>query len=263
MRAYHFLKDNMCGGYGGEPAWTVGEEREYTGKLKMCHAGYHASPSFYDALSYAKGNMACVVELSDEIIKDTDKYVASKRKLISAVNAEKALRTWGCDCAERALKKAKVKDERSWNAIKVARLYNEGKATKQELAAARDAAWDAARDAAWDAARDAAWDAAWDAARATARGAARGAARAAAWDAAWDAARATARGAAWDAAWDAARGAARATARAAARAAARATAWDAAWDAEIKWQKRCLNKLIRELFNSKIKALKEKHGVKK
>jgi hypothetical protein len=58
----------------------------------------------------------------------------------------------------------------------------------RELAAARDAAWDAARAAAWDAARDAAWDAARDAA----------------WDAAWDAAR----DAAWDAAWDAARAAA-------------------------------------------------------
>ena len=204
MKGYHFLKDNMCGGYGNELAWKIGEEREVEGELKMCQWGYHASPSFYDALSYAKGNMACIVELSGEIIKDTDKYVARTRKLIKAVNAEKVLRTWGCDCAERALKKAKVKDERSWNAIKVARLYNEGKATHQELATARDAAWDAARAAAWDAARAAARDAA----------------RAAARDAAWDAAR--------DAAWDA--------------------AWAAARAAEIKWQKRYLNKLMKELF---------------
>jgi len=189
MKGYHFLKDNMCGGYGNELAWKIGEEREVEGELKMCQWGYHASPSFYDALSYAKGNMACIVELSGEIIKDTDKYVARTRKLIKAVNAEKVLRTWGCDCAERALKKAKVKDERSWNAIKVARLYNEGKATHH-------------------AARDAAWDAAWAAARAAAR------------DAAWDAAR--------DAAWDA--------------------AWAAARAAEIKWQKRYLNKLMKELF---------------
>ena len=61
-------------------------------------------------------------------------------------------------------------------------------AQARQLAAARDAAWDAAWAAAWDAARDAAWAAAWDAAR----------------DAAWDAAR--------DAAGDAARTAARAAA---------------------------------------------------
>ena len=214
-KAYHFLKDDMCGGYGNEPAWNVGEEREIKGKLLMCERGYHASPSFYDALSYAKGNMACIVELSGEIQKDTDKYVARKRKLIDAQDAEKVLRAWGCDCAERALKKAKVKDERSWNAIKVARLYNEGKATKKELAASWAAAWDAARAAAraaaWDAARVASCDAAW----------------AAAWDAARDAA--------WDAAWDA----------------ARAAAWDAARAAEIKWQKRHLNKLMKQLFEDK------------
>ncbi len=206
MKAYHFLKDDMCGGYGNEPAWEEGEKRTVKGDLVMCSWGYHASPSWYDALSYAQGNVACIVELSGEIKKDTDKYVARTRKLVRAVNVEKILRAWGCDCAERALKKAKVTDERSWNAIKVARLYNEGKATKDELAAAGDAA----RDAAWAAAR-AAWDAAWDAARA---------ARAAARDAAWAAAR--------DAAWAAARDAARA--------------------AEVRWQKRHLNKLIKEAY---------------
>jgi len=174
MKAYHFLKDDMTGGYGKEPAWKVGEERTVEGELSMCKWGYHASPSWYDALGYSKGNMACLVELSGEIKKDTDKYVARTRKLIDARNAEKVLRAWACDCAERALRKGKVTDGRSWNAVKVARLYNEGKATKEEL-------WAAAR---------AAGDAAWDAARA---------------------------------------------------------AGDAG-DAEIKWQKRRLNKLMKELF---------------
>jgi membrane protein involved in colicin uptake len=75
------------------------------------------------------------------------------------VDATKVLRTFACDCAERVLKHTNVTDERSWNAIKISRLYNEGKATREELAAARAAARDAARDAASDAARDAAWDA--------------------------------------------------------------------------------------------------------
>jgi len=144
MKAYHFLKDDMTGGYGGGEPWKEGETREVEGELVMCQRGYHASPSWYDALNYAMGNMACLVELSGEIQKDTNKYVARKRKLIKARNAEKVLRTWACDCAERALRKTKVTDDRSWNAIKVARLFNEDKATKEDLSAAWSATWSAA-----------------------------------------------------------------------------------------------------------------------
>jgi len=72
-------------------------------------------------------------------------------------------------CAETALTRANATDERSWNALKVKRLWLDGKATDEELAAARDAAMYAAKyaawAAAWDAARDAVWDAAWYAAR--------------------------------------------------------------------------------------------------
>ena len=98
------------------------------------------------------------------------------------------LHEFACRCAEGELRKAGVTDDRSWNAIRVKRLWIEGKATDTELAAARDAARVAARDAAWDAAQVAARAAA----RVAARDAARAAARAAAWDAAWDAARAAA-----------------------------------------------------------------------
>jgi hypothetical protein len=92
------------------------------------------------------------------------------------------LHEFACRCAERVLKKAKVTDERSWNAIKTKRAWLKGEATDEELRAARAAAWDAA---AWDAAAAAAaaaWDAAWDAAAAAARDAewAAGAAAAAA-----------------------------------------------------------------------------------
>ena len=142
MKAYHFLKDDMCGGYGTEKAWDIGEEREITdGEIILCGRGYHSSPSWYDALGYAGGNMACIVEVSPPIEKDQTKFVSRKRKLVDAQNAEKVLRAWACDCAERALRKAKVEDERSWNAIKVTRLFNDGKATQQELDAARAAAW--------------------------------------------------------------------------------------------------------------------------
>ena len=113
-------------------------------------------------------------------------------------------------------------DQRSKDALDVAERHAHGKATDEELAAARaagDAAGDAAR-AAGDAARAAAWAAgaaAWEVAWAA--GAAAWAARAAAW---------AARAAAGDAAWAAAR---------AARAAAMRAAWaagDAAWAAQAK-----------------------------
>ena len=65
-----------------------------------------------------------------------------------------------------------ITDQRSHDAINVAERFALGAATKNELDAARDAAWSAVRDAA----RDVAWDAAWSAALA------------AAWDVAWDAA---------------------------------------------------------------------------
>ena len=76
-------------------------------------------------------------------------------------------------------------DPRSLTALDVAERHANGEATDYELAAARNAAWDAA----WAAARAAAW-AAWDAARAAAWAAARvawDAARVAAWAAAWNA----------------------------------------------------------------------------
>ena len=83
-------------------------------------------------------------------------------------------RHFAVDCAEQV--KHLMTDERSLNALKVARLHADGKATDEELTAASDAASDAARAAAraaaWAAARAAASDAVWAAARAAARAAA-------------------------------------------------------------------------------------------
>jgi len=81
-------------------------------------------------------------------------------------------------------------DQRSINALDIAEKYASGKATKEELNAARAAAYTAAWDASWAAATYAAGDAAWAAwaaavdAAAAAYTAARAAARAAAGDAA-------------------------------------------------------------------------------
>ena len=90
---------------------------------------------------------------------------------------EREMRLLAVDFARRA--QHLMDDPRSIAALDVVERHAWGRATEQEMAAARAvasaAAWDAAGDAAWAAA----WDAAWDAAAATAA-AARAAARAAA-----------------------------------------------------------------------------------
>jgi len=116
------------------------------------------------------------------------------------------LRQLACDFAAEALPHWEAMyptDRRPHEAVRVARAYVVGDASKEELASAQDAAWAAAwatQDATQDAASAAASAAAWAtrAAARAARAAAR-AARAAAWaaqDAAWAAARA-ARDVAW------------------------------------------------------------------
>ena len=152
---------------------------------------------------------------------------------------DRTLRRFAVWCARHV--QHLMKDQRSLDALDVAERYTEGRATDDELRAARAAAWaakDAARDAARTAAR-AAKDAAWFAAASAgyaAAWAAEGAARAAAW-AAKDAARDAAASAGYAAEWaaeGAAEWAARA-ARAAARDAARDAALDAARAAQAAW----------------------------
>ena len=159
----------MTAGSGDEPAWTEGEERTMTGKLVICKRGYHSSPTPWDGLQYAQGNVLCLVEIPTPTKANTqsDKQVTRSRKLIRAINVEHDLRAFACDVAEEALTRVRERgrepDARSWQAIAVARRYNEGAATKEELAAALDAALAAALAAAGDAAGAAARAAAWDA----------------------------------------------------------------------------------------------------
>ena len=78
---------------------------------------------------------------------------------------ERELRLYAVWCARQV--QHLMKDQRSLDALDVAERYANGKATADELAAARDAAWDAA----WADARAAARDAARDAAGAAAKNA--------------------------------------------------------------------------------------------
>lgn len=84
---------------------------------------------------------------------------------------QQEMRLFAVDCARSV--QHLITDSRSIAALDVAERHAYGKATDQELAAARGAARGAARAAALAAARDAAWGAARDAARDAAWGAVR------------------------------------------------------------------------------------------
>jgi len=185
MLAWHFLREDRKLRFPPHTEITPGSVVTAEGELKMCKNGCHASIRPIDALGYAQGPIVCRVELSGEIIEDTDKVCARHRKVLWMADATHTLHEFACWCAEQALirerEAGREPDPRSWAAIEAKRKWLCGEISDKELAAAWDAAWAAARAAA----RAAAW------------AAARAAAGATAWDAAWAAAGATA----WDAAW--------------------------------------------------------------
>ena len=177
---WHFLPDDGKLDNGDGREVVVGETLRVEGTPVLCQHGLHASERIIDALHYAPGALVCRIKLGGEIVEGDDKVVAQERTVLWMYDATRVLHEFALWCAEEALKLVDKPDPRSLEALRIKRLWLDGKATDEELAAARDAAWDAAwsawdaardaardaRDAAWDDARDAAWSA-WDAARAT------------------------------------------------------------------------------------------------
>lgn len=199
---YKVLNADGSPAHGGSGIWSLpndGQPGEWMPDIKgveMCKRGYHAcresdlifwlGPDIYEA---ERDEAAEYVECDTP---EESKVVCGRMRLIRRLDTwnERTARLFACDCAEGVLHIC-GDDKRPAEAIRVARLFANGKATAEELAAARTSASAAAWAAAGAAAREAAaaWEAAW----------------AAAWTAAWEAARTSA----WEAAWEAAREAAR------------------------------------------------------
>ena len=161
MLGWHFCRNDKRLGFEDGRQIRTGRTLKVKPPVILCKHGLHASKRIIDALKYSQGHIICKVKLSGKIIHDTDKSVATERTVIAMVNGERLLHEFACDIAEKALKRANVTDKRSWNAIKVKRLWLDGKATDEELSAAYSAAYSAARYAAGYAARYAARSAAW------------------------------------------------------------------------------------------------------
>ena len=125
----------------------VGETLKVEGKIVSCERGLHASIRAIDALKYAPGSTVCRVRLGGTIVKADDKVAASERTVLWMVDAGTTLRLFACDCDDAALhaerKAGREPDPRTWEAVRVGRLFAIGKASEAERSAAESAAWSA------------------------------------------------------------------------------------------------------------------------
>ena len=155
--------------HGGNGAWNKPKGKRpgkwmppIKGDLIPCENGYHLCRE--QDLVYWLGPVIWEADTKGERLDGGDKIVVRQARLLCKLDTwnDRAARLFACDCAEKALELIEKPDQRSIEAVRVARLYAIGEATDDELAAARDAAWyaarAAARDAAWYAARAAAWE---------------------------------------------------------------------------------------------------------
>ena len=143
------------------------------GLLETNWGGVRAAVLPLDALQRASGHVVVRVRLSGEITHhDADKIRSRHREVMWVADAGRVLREFAIWCADRALTGCRERGDEphaaSWRALEATRLWLDGKATEGELAAAKDAAWDAACDAGRVAANGFAANAAISAARAAA-----------------------------------------------------------------------------------------------
>ena len=176
MTLYKVLNEDGSSFHGGSGKWFLpqgdepGEWMPRIADLVPCKRGYHVLKP--EMLIHWLGPAIFEVEVRGAEVWEGDKGAVEQARLIRRLERwnDQTARLFACDCAESVVHL--VKDERSVNAIRVARRFAFGLASKEELAAAWDTAWDtaraAARAAAGAAARDTARAAAWAAARDTA-----------------------------------------------------------------------------------------------
>ena len=160
MTLYKVLDKDGCSVHGGNAQWSLphgeqpGEWMPPIDDLKMCESGYHLVEA--DSLSQWLVANCRIFEAESGGGRETKpldgKHCCHSARLPREMAwNDRIARLFACDCAERALTHDTGPDQRSVNAIAVARKFANGEATDDELAAARDAAWAAACAAARDA----------------------------------------------------------------------------------------------------------------
>lgn len=151
--AFHWLPESRLTAHTDLPI-VPGKTLRVTGPVELCSHGYHASIRALDALQYSPDS--AIVQrcaLWGEVERGDDQLVATNRTCLWIADATRTLHEFAIWCAEQAIETLRKKGVEphpdSLRALMVKRMWLDGKATDQELAAARAAAWAAARDAAW------------------------------------------------------------------------------------------------------------------
>ena len=136
--------------------WTPGAPRTVRGPLVPCRNGLHLCRP--EDLIHWLGPVLWTVQVPEgvEEIAEDDKLVVRTARLERRVTTwtERSARHFACDCAQRVLHL--TTDPRPADAIRIARRFADGMATRKELAAAGAAAGAAAWAGAGAAARAAA-----------------------------------------------------------------------------------------------------------
>ena len=141
--AWHFVGKTLR---DGRPVPADGVWLIHKGELRMCESGLHWSRQPFDALTYAPGEMLCLVEIGGDIVEPksgehTDKGISTKRKIIARMDATELLRYFA-----------------RMQALSVIHLNEDLPEVVDDYLMTGD-------ESLRDAARDAAWAAAWAAAR--------------------------------------------------------------------------------------------------
>ncbi len=113
MIAWHFLKDGKT--RDGIPVHP-GQMLHVDPPLVMCERGLHACRRVIDALHFAPGFTACLVELSGQIEHEDKgvKYCASDRKCLGMVDATRLMHEFAIWCVERVCVEPLLDVKRQW-----------------------------------------------------------------------------------------------------------------------------------------------------
>ena len=100
VKAWHFLPDNSRTRYSDEPV-KVGVTLFAEGKIAPCSNGLHASEHPLDALKYAPGLLLCHVEVSGEIVRESDKLAGRTRTCMAIRDSKRMVLEFVADVFDR------------------------------------------------------------------------------------------------------------------------------------------------------------------
>lgn len=157
---YKVLAEDGSAHHGGSGKWPLpkneqpGEWLNIKGEIIPCLNGLHVCEKL--DLVHWLGPAIFVCEIDGEIVRDANKSVVAKARLVSRIDTwnERTARLFAADCAEKAIrdweKASGLKcDPRSREAIRAAREFANGNMTEAAYSAARSAARSAAYSSAY------------------------------------------------------------------------------------------------------------------